>query len=315
MDQLKAMRTFARVIDSGSFAGASRALDVAPAVVTRAVADLEQHLGARLMTRTTRRMALTPIGERYLERVRAILSDVDDAAALARQAQTEPDGVVRLIAPPLFAGQQLAPRLARFHRSHPKIAVELTARGPVESLDEAHDISIAVRRAPMDGDFVARRLARSQVIACATPEYLARAGRPAHPSQLAQHALLVPAAQRVLSFCHAADDEGGAPVSVDTTTAPLSSSNPAMTLASALAGAGIAVLASFAVEQALRERRLERVLPDWRLFDLSIWACMPTRKHVPAATRALMDFLVGEFADAEADPWVTDGPPASPVHH
>lgn len=319
MDQLKAMRTFARVIDSGSFAGASRAMDIAPAAVTRAVADLEHHLGTRLMTRTTRRMALTPIGERYLERVRTILSEVDDAAALARQAQTEPGGVVRLIAPPLFAGLQLAPRLARFHRSHPRISVDVTARGPVESMDEAHDISIVIRRPALDGDFIARPLARSQVIACATPEYLDRIGRPEHPHDLAGHALLAPSAagaQRVVSFCRAPGLDGDRPeqVSVETTLPPLSSSNPAMTLASALAGAGIAGLPSFAVEQALRERRLERVLPEWRLFDLSIWACMPTRKHVPAVTRALMDFLVDEFSGTDGDPW-TAGVPAGLVRH
>ena len=89
MNELHAMRTFANVVDNGSFANASRAMDVAPAVVTRLVADLEHHLGARLLTRTTRRLALTDIGTQYLERVRVILQTVDEARALARQAQAE----------------------------------------------------------------------------------------------------------------------------------------------------------------------------------------------------------------------------------
>src|SRR5690349_1674527 len=97
MDQLRAMKIFVRVIDEGGFAKAARALDVAPPVVTRVVAELEEHLGARLLNRTTRRIALTEVGEAYLDRARQILIDIDEAEALASQATKEPRGVVRLL--------------------------------------------------------------------------------------------------------------------------------------------------------------------------------------------------------------------------
>lgn len=306
MNELKAMRTFAQVAETGSFINASRALDLAPAVVTRTVADLERHLGARLMTRTTRRVVLTDVGERYLGRVRGILRDVDEATGMARHSQTEPDGEVRVIAPPEFATHQLARRMPRFHASHPKVVVKVTATGPVRSLDPGQDITIVVRQSPLDGDFIARRLARAEVIGCATPEYLERHGRPSHPSELIDHRLLTPPLQRAITFSRRPSDEcsAGECVTVVPSPAQLDSMNPDLHRAGALAGFGIAGLASFSIDQELRDGRLEQVLPAWHVADLSVWACMPSRQHVPASTRAFMDFLLDEFGGVEDDPWI-----------
>ncbi|RZT92477.1 LysR family transcriptional regulator [Rivibacter subsaxonicus] len=306
MNELKAMRTFAQVADSGSFINASRALDVAPAVVTRVVAELEQHLGARLMTRTTRRVTLTEVGERYLDRVRGILEDVEEATGLVRQTQSEPDGEVRVAASPEFAAHQLARRLPRFHAVCPKVVVKVTAAGPVRSLDPGQDITIVVKQSPLDGDFIARRLARSEVIGCATPEYLDRFGRPSHPSELVGHRLLTPPLQGAITFSRRPDDDcsAGECVTVIPTLSQLHSMNPDLHRASALAGLGIAGLPSFSIDGDLRNHSLEQVLPAWHVADLSIWACMPTRRHVPASTRAFMEFLVDEFGGVEDDPWI-----------
>jgi DNA-binding transcriptional LysR family regulator len=310
------MRTFKQVATSGSFASAARALDWSPPAVTRTIAALERSLGTRLITRTTRRMALTPVGERYLERVRSILHEVAEAGAMARQSQSVPHGPLRVIAPLAFASHQLAQRLPRFHAAHPQVTLKLTATDSVESLDEGHDVSIVVTRPALDGDFIARRLARSKVIACATPEYLDRHGRPQHPNDLAAHALIISSsgldAQSMTFYRQpgGVDDVAASEtVTVAPSRQPLASVNHELHYASALASIGIAGLASFSIDQALRERRLERVLPDWHLFDLSIWACMPSRHHVPASTRAFMDFLVEEFGKANADPWM------SPTRH
>src|SRR5512147_1522923 len=125
MDRLHSMRTFARVIDAGSFAGAARELNLSPAVVTRLVADLEEHLGARLINRTTRRLALTDIGELYLERVRQILTEVEEAEALASAATSEPRGHLRVLAPPAFAVHQIAKHLPQFRKLYPRVTLEL----------------------------------------------------------------------------------------------------------------------------------------------------------------------------------------------
>lgn len=308
MDALRAMRVFARVIDEGSFAGASRALDMAPAVVTRLVAELEEHLGARLMNRTTRRIALTEIGESYLERVRQILADVDEAEAMASASVTEPRGHLRLLMPPAVAVHQFAKHLPRFHAQYPQVTVEVVANGPVETVDDSFDLTIALSRKALDGQFVARRLARTEVITCASPEYLDRRGRPNHPREMQHHDVLIPPVselQRGITFYRFA--AGPAPAESFTAVprrGVLSTINVDTNYAAALSGLGIAGLPSFVIEDALLEHALERVLPEWRLFSVDLWACMPTRQHVPARTRAMVDFLIQIFGGEDRDPWL-----------
>lgn len=308
MDRLHSMRAFARVIDAGSFAGAARELNLSPAVITRLVADLEEHLGARLINRTTRRLALTDIGEAYLERVRAILTEVEEAEALASAAASEPRGHLRVLSPPAFAVHQLAKHLPTFHAQYPKVTIELVAPGPVESLDEAFDVTIlSVARRPLDGDFVARRLAKTEVITCASPAYLDRRGRPEHPDQLSTHDAMMPAFLRELSFTRGVvgDDEPAGDIVTLTPPRPvLGTTHIDMLYAAALHRLGIAGLPSFVAEDALREGALERVLPQWRLFEARLYAAMPTRKHVPARTRAFVDFLVQVFGGEDHDPWL-----------
>lgn len=308
MDRLHSMRAFVRVIDAGSFAGAAREMNLSPAVVTRLVADLEEHLGARLINRTTRRLALTDIGEAYLERVRAILTEVEEAEALASAAASEPRGHLRVLAPPAFAVHQLAKLLPAFHTQYPKVTIELAAPGPVESLDETFDVTIlSVARRPLDGDFVARRLAKSEVITCASPAYLDRRGRPGHPDELAAYDAMMPAFLRELSFTRGVvgDDEPAGDIVTLTPPRPvLGTTHIDMLYAAALHGLGIAGLPSFVAEDALREGALERVLPQWRLFEARLYAAMPTRKHVPARTRAFVDFLVQAFGGEDRDPWL-----------
>ncbi len=308
MDRLLSMRAFVRVIDAGSFAGAAREMNQSPAVVTRLVADLEEHLGARLINRTTRRLALTDIGEAYLERARVILTEVEEAEALASSAASEPRGHLRVLAPPAFAVHQLAKYLPAFHEQYPKVTIELVAPGPVESMDEAFDVTIlSVARRPLDGDFVARRLARSEVVACASPSYLDRRGRPQHPAELSGHDAMLPSFLREVSFVRGVfgdDEPAGDAVSISTPRPLLGTTHIDMLYAAALHGLGIAGLPSFVAEDALREGALERVLPEWRLFDAALYAAMPTRKHVPVRTRAFVDFLVKVFGGEDRDPWL-----------
>lgn len=311
MDQLRAMKVFAAVVEEGGFAKAARALDAAPPVITRLVAELESHLGARLLNRTTRSIALTEVGEAYLEKVRSILIDIEEAEALASEATTEPRGHVRILCPPAVAVHQLAKHLPRFRDAHPHVTVEIAAPGPVETLDEAYDLTIISARGDLQGDFVARRLARSEVIACASPEYLDRRGRPTHPSELAGHDALMPPLsemQRGLTFINGiwGDDEpGGETYTVAMPGRPVLGTTHIDTMyAAALAGMGVAGLPSFVLEDALLEHALERVLPSWRLFNVTLWAAMPSRKHLPARTRVFMDFLLQVFGGEDRDPWL-----------
>ena len=306
MDRLSSMRVFSRVIEEGSFAGAARELNLSPAVVTRLVADLEEHLGVRLLNRTTRRLSLTDTGESYLERVRHVLTEVEEAEALASAANVEPRGQLRVLCPPAFAVHQLAKHLKAFRARYPRVSLELSVPGPVETVDENYDVTILMETRPLDGGFVARRLARSEVVACAAPEYLDLHGRPQHPRDLVDHEAMVPSFVRELTFQTRSTTPGAPPesFSFDRPRAGLRTSHTDTLYAAALAGMGITGLPSFVAEEALLENALERVLPCWHLLSTTIYAAMPTRKHVPARTRAFIDFLVETFGGEDRDPWL-----------
>jgi DNA-binding transcriptional LysR family regulator len=326
MDQLKAMKVFARVVDEGGFAKAARALDMAPPVVTRVVAELENHLGARLLNRTTRSIALTETGEQYLEKVRAILIDIEESETLASESTKVPRGHLRVLCPPAIAVHQLAKHLPRFQAQFPEVTLEIDSPGAVDTINEAYDLTVFARRDAPDGDFIARRLARTEVVVCAAPEYLDRRGRPEHPRDLAHHESVMPpiaALTRGLVFYTGpmtgpdTGSEAGDSAGLSFTLAPkrhpsLATAHFDTMYAAALAGLGIAGLPSYVIEDALLEHALERVLPEWRLFDVTLWAGVPTRRHLPARTRAFLDFLLSIFGGEDSDPWLTAAGCATP---
>ncbi|MBA3596701.1 MAG: LysR family transcriptional regulator [Methylibium sp.] len=309
MDQLRAMRVFAAVIEAGSFNGAATALRLSPAAVTRHIAELEDHLDARLINRTTRRLALTDIGEAYLEKARQILTHVDEAEALASSAGREPRGLVRVLVPPAFAVHQIAKHLPRFHARFPKVSLELTVPGAVQAVDESQDVTILMVDAPLQGEFIARRLARSEGILCAAPEYLLRREVPEHPRDLGSHVALLPAGAsrpRELTFRRSAG-AGGEPSEVFRVVprpSALHTHHVDTHYAAALAGLGIAGLPSFVAEEALLEGALVRLLPEWTVFSVMLYAALPTRQHIPVRTRAFVDFLIETFGGEDRDPWL-----------
>ena len=312
MDQLRSLRVFTQVIAEGSFAGAARVLDLAPAVVTRAIGDLEQHLGARLLNRSSRSLALTDIGKAYLQRATQILAELDDADALAGTATSTPQGVLRVLCPPAFAAHQLAKHLPRFMQRYPQIHLEIATPSPVSVADENFDVSIlSIGQQPMQGDFIARLLACSSFIICAAPQYLARRGCPLQPQDLIGHEGLLPAVSAVRRelTLYRQTPPPGTDAAADTVTLPLPSPTLSTTkidqiLAAALAGMGLAGLPTFVAEQALADGRLQRVLPEWRGVTLSLYAAMPTRKNVPARTQVFVDFLIHTFGGKREDPWL-----------
>lgn len=306
MDQLRSMRVFARVIDEGSFAAAARALGLAPAVVTRLLAELESHLGARLLNRTTRRLALTEIGQAYLQRVRTILTEVDEAESLAASQAAEPAGHLRVYIPPSIS-VWLAGRLGAFRRAYPGITLDWISPASAGGLDEGCDVSVlmSLQTEQLEGGFVARPLARTDVVICATPAYLAQHGRPQTPAELAQHDCLVavsPISPREWFVRGAGGGEATAlPMRVALT------SNHVETLkAAALAGMGVVALPSYMLVDALRSGALVRLLADTPVQrNYVVHAAYPSRQYLPARTRVFMDFLVSCFGGAlDRDPWL-----------
>lgn len=311
MDKLRAIRTFLEVVDRGGFAGAARSLDLSPAAVTRLVADLERHLGTRLLNRTTRSVAVTQAGQAYAAETRQLLTALERADAEARAATTLPQGRIRVLVPPSFAVHQLAKTLPAFRARFPSVALEIVAPGPVQSVDDRCDLSILITQGEdLDGDFVARPLARSELVLCASPGYLDRRPLPRHPQDLDGHEVLVPpipSVRRGVTFRRCGTDPDDAVVVLHPREPAVSSLHLDAVYAAALAGMGIVGLPSFMAHEALRQGSLRRVLDDWHVTMLSLWVGIPSRQHLPVATRAFRDFLVDTFgATPRADPWLAN---------
>lgn len=289
------MRVFQKVVDEGGFAAAARALDMSPAAVTRLFGDLEHHLGARLMQRTTRKLALTEAGEMYLLRVRGILGEIDDAEAAVVASTQELQGTVHVLAPPVLASYFLAPQVAQWRQRHPKVALEIAVDPFPQTRVDEFDVTFMAMDEGYDANVVARPLATSEWILCAAPAYLQRRGTPAQPQDLAEYDYLKfpwqqagGGSNRRLRLRPAAGEEDG--VEVDTPVA-LQSTSMEVLLRAALDGAGIAVQSRLLVEQHLASGALVHVLPDWIFGRLTVFAAVPTRKLMPARTRAFLDFV------------------------
>jgi DNA-binding transcriptional LysR family regulator len=311
MDQLRAMRVFSQVITEGTFSGAAKALDLAPAVVTRTVADLEEHLGARLLNRTTRKLALTEIGAAYLERARNILLEIDEADGLAASLTQLAKGSLRVLCPPAFAIHQLAPNLQNFRKSQPNILIEFSAPGPVVTADEHFDISIlSIGEQVLEGDFVVRKLARSAFILCASPSYIASHGKPKAPEDLEKFQGVLPAVaalkQGLTLYSQTANNSDSGPTSVLVPAGKIAvtTNHIDLMLACGLAGLGIIALPSFVAQAPLRDGRLIRILPEWYGVTLTLYAAVPSRKYMPARTRVFLDFLVLTFGGTDDDRWI-----------
>ena len=305
LDELLAFRT---VVDSGSITAAAEQLGQTVSGISRALGRLEEKLATTLLNRTTRRLVLTETGELYLERVRQILAEIDEADALASASTSEPSGHLRVLCPPSFAVHQLAQLLSEFRVQHPRITLEITAIGIGETLDENHDISLlTLRNDPPAGEFVVRRLALCEVVVCASPQYLARKGYPKHPNELAQHDALLSPRMREITFYRRMPHEGvveGETVRLSPQRPGLGSTHSDTLRAAALAGMGIVGLPSFVAADALRDGSLVRVLPGWYVATHTLYAAMPTRKYLPARTRALLDFLLLNLGGEAQDPWL-----------
>lgn len=293
MDRLLSMRVFERVVDEGGFAAAARALDMSAPVVTRLVADLEDHLGTRLLQRSTRRLSLTEAGQQYLSRVRNILQDIHEADAAASSQTTELAGLLRLHAPPVLATYVISPLLAEFRRRYPKILIELEVESLREPPIEDFDITLLGTDDRFDGDVVARKVLEAEAILVASPEYLRRRGVPEQPQALVQHDCLrlkMPHARsRVWQmWC---PDEPTQPIEVDVQPVLLANHTDSL-LRAALDGAGITSVAMDMVAPYLTRGELVRVLAPWITGRLSMYAAVPTRKFMPQRTRVFLDFLV-----------------------
>jgi DNA-binding transcriptional LysR family regulator len=298
MDRFAAMQAFVAVVETGSFVRASERLGASTTTVSRLVADLESHLQARLLHRTTRRLALTDAGRAYYQHSTALLADLAEAEAEVSADTRAASGVLRLSAPVTFGIQHLGPLLPQFHRDHPRLRLELSLNDRVvDLLEEGHDLAIRIS-GQLASSLVARRLTPVRMVICAAPEYLARHGEPRTPEELTQHqCLLYSYADQPTAWSF--DGPGGRrAVNVN---GYLTANNGDVLRLAALAGEGIVHQPTFIVGEDLRSGRLRPLLTSYQMPALNAYAVYPSRRHLSAKVRAFVDYLAGAWGDAP--PW------------
>ncbi|NMM04026.1 LysR family transcriptional regulator [Paraburkholderia sp. RP-4-7] len=295
MDTLQNMRIFVRVCETGSFTAASQGMSVTTAYASRAVSMLEAHLRTRLLNRTTRRIALTGAGECYRQRCEEILASVDRAEAEAADAHARPHGLLRIHATSSVGQHYVVPAITRYQSKHPGVSVELTlAQRVPDLLEEGYDVALVVAPALPDSGLVSQHLGRTYSVLCAAPGYIQEHGLPEYPSDLTRYNCV-----RLLTTIFPSDrwtltgPSGEETIGFEASTFQV---NTAEALAAWIRdGGGIAPLPVPCALPALREGTLVRVLPQYRLQALNIYALYASRQYLDAKIRTWIDLFREEL--------------------
>lgn len=271
MLNLQQISSFLAVVRAGSFVAAADATALSKAAVSRHVADLEEHLGVRLLHRTTRRLSLTDEGQRFHAQAVELVGALEELEAETTARGGEATGLLRINAPVTFGNLHLAPLWPRFIAANPKVSLDITLNDRVVDLvDEGYDVAIRITRLA-DSQLVSRRLATTQMVLCASPGYLAQRGTPTHPRDLAGHQVFA------YSYWSGGDDWrfAGSEGDVTVTVNPRIHTNSGDTCrAAALEHQGLILQPNFLVGADLRGGALIQVMPEYRSIELGIYAVL-----------------------------------------
>lgn len=293
MDRLTATRVFVEVVERGSQTAAADALEMSRAMVSRYLGELETWVGARLLHRTTRKLSLTGAGEQLLGQCREMLAMAEAMQSVSRTDEAAPRGTLRIACSQSLAQAWLVRTLDDFTRLYPQVSIDLLVGSQAVNLVEARiDLALRITN-QLDPNLIARQLAVCRSVVCATPAYLVRHGTPQRPEELAQHNCLSYAyfGRSIWEFSRA-DEPHAVAVSGN-----LSANESMVLLEAVLADIGISLQPRYSVGAHLRSGALVQLLPDYEPQQLGIHALYGTRRQMPPALRALLDFLVERLAD------------------
>lgn len=290
MDVLHTMRVFVAVVEGGNLVRAAERLGTSNAAISRHVAALEEHLGVRLLNRTTRRLSMTDAGQDFFTRAQQILEDVAETEALAGEGVATPSGLLRISAPLSFGIRRLSQWLPGFIDRYPdlKLHVDLTDQ-MVDLASDGTDVAVRIARQPAYTNVIARRISTVRTIVCAAPEYLARRGRPRIPSDLTEHDTLS------FSYLSTGDswafrDTAGHEATVRIRPR-VHATNGNLLCELALQGLGVINQPAFIVEQHIASGKLEPVLTGWTMEGFNLYALYLSRKFLSAKVRVFIDYL------------------------
>ncbi|QGZ93725.1 LysR family transcriptional regulator [Terricaulis silvestris] len=293
LPDLEALAIFAKVAEFRSFAAAATDLRLSKATVSKAIARLEQRLGARLIVRTARRFALTDAGRQLVGRATQILADGEAAESITSAETRSPRGAVRLAAPLSFGVSYIAPLLPEFLRAFPDISIDLHLNdAQVDLIGEGFDAAIRIAVHP-GASVVVRQLCEMPRYLVASPAYLKEHERPTHPLHLAQH--------RCISYSYAMTSEvwrftkGKKSASVRP-SGPLRVNNGDAMMPALVGGAGVGILPEFFLREALETKLLERLLPDWSIPLGAVYWITPPEGPIPKRVEVLGDYLIAKLS-------------------
>lgn len=295
MDRFNTLQSFIAVVETGSFSEAAERLSVGKSVVSRRVSALEERLGVRLLQRTTRRLSLTEAGRELYPQAARLLAELDEAEQSVSEGQQTLRGRLRLAAPLSFGLQHLGPALNAFAAKHPEVVLDLDLNDrEVNLIEEGVDLAVRIGRLD-DSALVAVPLAPVRFVLCASPDYLARHGKPRHPRELTRH--------MGLAYANVPDSQqwrfvgtGGEAFSVRVPTR-MRANNGDVLIAAAVAGLGIVASPTFIAHRALQEGSLVPLLPSHRLPGTTAYLVYPSRRFLPQRIRTLVEFLRARFGD------------------
>ncbi|MBK1837217.1 LysR family transcriptional regulator [Azospirillum sp. YIM B02556] len=287
LDDITELRTFVRIVAAGSLSAAGREMGLALSVVSKRLASLERRTDARLIARSTRRLALTEEGQRLHGHAQRILAEIADAEEALSHGRVEPQGVLRVGAPAALGRMHVGPVCRDLVEAHPRISVELCLSDRmVDLIDEGMDVVVRIG-APKESTLVLRRLADNHRIVVGAPAYLDRRGHPASPRELESHDCIqyrgAGGRWRLLG-------PGGAAIEVDTASR-LRSDNGDVAQDWALAGCGLILKSRIDVQEDLAAGRLLRVLPDWHGDPAPVCALFPSQRQLPTRVRLFLDAM------------------------
>jgi DNA-binding transcriptional LysR family regulator len=294
LDRFTSMQVFVRVAALGSFSAAGRAVNLSQTMVTKHVAALEARLGIKLLHRSTRKLVLTEGGRSFLAASERILAEIEEAEASATLDRVEPRGTLRLNGPLTFGFREIAPALAELARLYPLVSVDLGLSDRyVDLIDEGWDLAIRIGRL-QDSSLVARKLAPCRIVVCGAKSYLDRHGIPLNPADLTGHNCLGYTLPTVLSASRWIFGRDG--TTIISVGGNLRANNGDALLAAALAGQGLVYQPTFLVGDNLRDGSLVRILPEYDIPELGVYAVLPSGRQAPAKVRVAIEFLAARFS-------------------
>jgi len=288
---LRGIEVLAAIVDTGSFAAASEVLDMSPSGVSRAVSRFEQRLGIRLFERTTRALKLTDEGHRFYSQVLPLMSELEECISDASQGAARVRGKLRVNVDPFFSKLVLGPRLGAFLDAYPDLQLELITRDDLGDLiAEGFDLAIRFGH-PQPSALVARKMMETRIVTVAAPSYIRRRGMPSKPEDLEQHQC-IHFRDPVTSKPFPWEFHSGRRRKVVRASGTLTVNDGGTLYGACLAGFGIAQVMDFTVEEMLAAGQLVNIFPSWSDEKFPLYCYYPSRRQLPAKSRAFIDYLL-----------------------